>query len=47
MSNFGFKGDTLYWLIPPRGIDLFIPRIVLWGYNITGHRRHLSSEGGT
>jgi len=30
MYNFSFKGDTLYRLIPSRGIDLFIPRIVLW-----------------
>jgi len=39
MSNFSFKGNTLYRLIPSGGIDLFIPRIVLWGgYNITGIR---------
>ena len=30
MSNFSFKGDTLYRLIQSGGIDLFIPRIVLW-----------------
>jgi len=35
MSNFSFKGDTLYRLIPSEGIDLFITP-VLGGYNITG-----------
>jgi len=30
MYNFSFKGETLYRLIPSGGIDLFIPRIVLW-----------------
>src|SRR6218665_3440143 len=35
MSNFSFKGDTLYRLIPSMGIDLFIPRIVLWGDTIS------------
>jgi len=29
-SNFSFKEDTLNRLIPSGGIDLFIPRIVLW-----------------
>jgi len=43
MSNFCFKGDTLYRLIPSEGIDLFIPPDSLMGeYNITGHR--LSKE---
>jgi len=35
MSNFSFKGDTLYRLIPSVGIDLFIPQIVLWGDTIS------------
>jgi len=30
MSNFSFKGDTLFRLNPSGGIDLFIPRIILW-----------------
>jgi len=40
MSNFSFKGDTLYQLIPSGGIELGIPPFSLMGgYNITGHRR--------
>ena len=40
MSNFSFKGYTLYRLIPSREIDLFIPPdSLMGGYNITGHRR--------
>jgi len=35
MSNYSFKGDTLYRLIPSGGIVLFIPRIVLWGDTIS------------
>ena len=35
MFNFSFKGDTLYRLIPSGEIDLFIPRIVLWGDTIS------------
>ena len=35
MYNFSFKGDTLYRLITSGGIDLFIPRIVLWGDTIS------------
>src|SRR6218665_4040276 len=39
MSNFSFKGDTLYRSIPSRGIDLFIPPdSLMGGYNITGHQ---------
>ena len=39
MYNFrGFKGDTLYRLIPSGGIDLFSPRIVLRGIQYHGHR---------
>src|SRR6218665_3014083 len=38
MSNFSFKGDTLYRMIPSGGIDLFIPTdSLIGGYNITGH----------
>ena len=40
MSNFSFKGGTLYRLIPSAGIDLFIPLdSLMGGYNITGHRQ--------
>src|SRR6218665_2061412 len=40
MSNFSFNGDTLYRAIPSGGIDLFIPRIVLWGDTISRDTRH-------
>ena len=46
MSNFSFMGDTLYRLIPSRGIDLFIPPdSLMGGYNITGHLHLLLSTG--
>ena len=35
ISNFSFKGDTLYWLIPSGGIDLFIPPDSLMGETIS------------
>jgi len=38
MSDYSFKGDTLYRFIPSGGIDLFIPPdSLMGGYNITGH----------
>src|SRR6218665_3740975 len=35
MSNFGFKGDTLYRLIPTGGYIYSSSRIVLWGDTIS------------
>jgi len=35
MSNFSFKGDTLYRLIPSGAIDLFIPPDSLEGDTIS------------